>query len=75
MPLWNIPLILRIVRRKSAEDISLAWLFGVWGCILGILPSSLMSADPVFKAFGLTNAVLFSVVVAVILRYRLSKKK
>ena len=30
MPLWNIPLIVKIIKRKSAEDISMAWLWGVW---------------------------------------------
>jgi hypothetical protein len=30
MPLFNIPLILRIARRRSSEDISVAWVVGVW---------------------------------------------
>ena len=33
MPLWNIPLIMKIVKRKSSKDISLYWALGfgfVW---------------------------------------------
>jgi uncharacterized protein with PQ loop repeat len=28
MPLWNIPLIVKIVRRRSSSDISMSWLLG-----------------------------------------------
>ena len=30
MPLWNIPLILHIRRRRSSQDISLPWALGVF---------------------------------------------
>jgi hypothetical protein len=70
MPLWNIPLIVRIWRRKTSQDISLAWVFGVWGCIILMLPSSLQSSDVVLKAFGVGNSVLFTVVLFVVVRYR-----
>ena len=70
MPLWNIPLIIRIARRKSSKDLSLAWALGVWGCILLMLPSALASPDVIFKAFGIANTVLFTAVVVQIIRYR-----
>ena len=70
MPLWNIPLMIRIHRRKTSNDISLAWLFGVWGSILLMLPASLVSSDPVLKAFGVSNFFLFSLVVVVVVAYR-----
>lgn len=70
MPLWNIPLMIRIVQRKRAEDISLAWLFGVWGCIVLMFPSTVMSNDPILKVFGVSNIVLFSLVVIVVMIYR-----
>jgi uncharacterized protein with PQ loop repeat len=73
MPFWNIPLMVRIIRRKSSGDISLFWLFGVWGCILIMFPSTLQSPDPVLKAFGITNIVFFTLVVITVLVYR--KKK
>ncbi len=70
MPLWNIPLIVRIERRRSASDLSLMWVLGVWVCILGMLPSALLSSDHIFKAFALINAVLFTGVVLQVIRYR-----
>ena len=70
MPLWNIPLILKIGRRKSSKDISLSWALGILGCIFLMLPSALASPDAVFKAFGIVNAVLFTAVVIQVLRYR-----
>lgn len=70
MPLWNIPLIVRIERRKSSKDISLPWAVGVLGCIFLMLPAALTSTDIVLRAFGIANAVLFTAVVIQILRYR-----
>ncbi len=70
LPLWNIPLIVRIRQRKSSKDISLAWALGVFGCLVAMLPSGLISADPVFKTFTVVNLILFSAVVIQVLRYR-----
>ena len=70
MPLWNIPLIVRIIRRKTSADISLVWVFGIWSCILLMFPSSLKSTDLVLKAFGVSNVVFFSAVVVVVYMYR-----
>ena len=70
MPFWNIPLILKIGRRKSSKDISLSWALGVFACILLMLPSALASPDAIFRAFGIANAVLFTAVVIQVLRYR-----
>jgi hypothetical protein len=76
MPLFDIPLIVRIVQRKSSADISLIWTFGIWVCILGMLPSSLVSADPILKAFAIVNTALFTaVVVAVVLFHPRMQKK
>lgn len=70
MPFFNIPFILRIIRRKSASDISLAWVFGVWGCILLMFPSALLSDDMVLRAFGWANTILFSFVVATVVFFK-----
>ena len=70
MPLWNIPLILKIERRKSSQDISVAWVMGVWLCIMLMVPSAMISPDPIFKAFSLVNAALFSAVAVQVIRYR-----
>ena len=70
LPLWNIPLMLRIQQRKSSKDVSLPWAFGVWGCLLLMLPSGLASTDPIFRLFAIANIVFFSGVVIQVLRYR-----
>ena len=69
LPLWNIPLIARIVQRKSSEDISLWWALGVWVCLIFMAPSGFLSKDIVWKVFNITNFILFSAVVIFTLVY------
>ncbi len=69
MPFFNIPLILRIVKRRSSEDISLAWVIGVWFCVVGMVPSSVKSSDIVLYVFGIVNVFFFSGVLAVVLYF------
>jgi len=69
MPFFDIPLIVRIVHRKSSKDISLVWTVGIYVCILGMLPSSLVSPDPILRAFGVVNTLLFTAVVVAVFRY------
>jgi len=70
LPLWNIPLMIRIHRRKSSQDVSLWWAGGVWGCLVLMLPAGLGSPDTVFKVFTVSNFVLFTLVVLQVIRYR-----
>ncbi len=70
LPFWNIPLIWRIQRRRSADDLSPAWALGIWVCLIGMLPSGLASPDGVFKVFTVVNLVFFSAVVFQVLRFR-----
>jgi uncharacterized protein with PQ loop repeat len=70
LPFWNIPLIVRIEKRKSSQDISLFWAFGVLVCLVLMFPSALISNDIVFKIFSIVNIILFSLVVIQTLRYR-----
>ena len=70
MPLWNIPLIVKIIQRKSSNDISILWVVGVWLCILGMLPSALITEDKVLKCFGIANSIFFSAVLYTVLKYR-----
>jgi len=70
LPLWNIPLIIRIVKRKSSRDISLYWALGVWGCFALMAPKAFVSVDLVFKAFSIVNFILFTFVVIFVLAYR-----
>lgn len=60
MPFFNIPLILRIIRRRSSEDISLVWVVGAWICVMGMVPQSLQSPDPVLLTFGIVNGLFFT---------------
>lgn len=70
LPLWNIPLIVKIVQRKSSKDISMSWAIGVWVCILAMAPAGFRSADPVWRAFNVVNLVFFTCVVIAVLLYR-----
>jgi uncharacterized protein with PQ loop repeat len=69
MPMFNIPLIMKIRARKSAKDISLAWAWGIWICIVLQTPAALMSSDIAFKSFGFTNIFLFSGVMFCVLKF------
>lgn len=73
LPLWNIPLIARIIKRKSSRDISIHWALGVWICFLLMAPEAFRSTDIVWKTFNIVNLVLFSGVVIAVLAYRNSK--
>ena len=70
LPLFNIPLIMKIIQRKSSRDISLCWVLGVWICILLMAPSGFRSQDIVWRTFNYFNVVLFSAVAVVTLKYR-----
>ena len=70
LPFWNIPLIVRIVKRKSSRDISLFWALGVWVCLILMAPSAFVSPDVVWRTFNIINIFLFTAVVAVTLFYR-----
>lgn len=73
LPFFNIPLIVKIIQRKSSDDISMAWAVGVWVCIVIMFPSGLKSADIVWKAFNIVNLVLFTCVFVTVLKYRKRK--
>jgi uncharacterized protein with PQ loop repeat len=75
MPLFNIPLILRITRRRSSADISLVWVIGVWSCVIAMLPSALQSPDPVLMVFGIINSLFFSAVLFTVLYFHRDVKK
>ena len=70
MPFFNIPLIMRLQKRKSSEDISISWVLGVWICIVLMTPQALRSPDSAFRAFGIVNIFFFTVVTFFVLKYR-----
>ena len=73
LPLWNIPLIVRVIRRKSSTDMSISWVLGVWTCFLFMSPEAFRSPDIVWRAFNIANMILFTAVVVVVLRYRVKR--
>lgn len=73
LPFWNIPLIVRIIRRKSSEDISLFWALGVWTCLVLMAPSGFTSSDFVWRIFNIVNFVMFSLVTFFVLFYHRQK--
>ena len=70
LPFFNIPLVLRLIQRKSSSDFSVSWAVGVWTCIALMTPQALRSQDAAFRAFGMLNLIFFSAVAFLILKYR-----
>lgn len=70
LPLWNIPLIVRVIKRRSSKDISIPWALGVWICFLLMAPEAFRSPDIVWRAFNVMNLILFTAVVSTVLIYR-----
>lgn len=69
LPLWNIPLIMRIIKRRSSGDISVFWAIGVWVCLLAMFPSGLRSDFLVWKVFTIANFLFFTIVLIVTLKF------
>ena len=69
MPLWNIPLIVKIIRRRSSNDMSLYWAWGVWLCMALMLPWAGITKDNVLRVFSFVNFILFSGVLVVVVKY------
>lgn len=70
LPFFSLPLIIKVVQRKSSKDISMTWALGVFSCFLLMLPSALTSPDLIYKVFSIINIILFSGIVFVTLKYR-----
>ena len=70
LPLWDIPLMVRIVRRKSSQDISLGWVFGLWGSSVLMAPSSFISGDKMAMGFNAVNVIMLTAVLIVVFKYR-----
>ena len=73
LPLFNIPLIMKIIQRKSSDDISLTWVIGVWVCIVLMAPDGLVSDDLVWRVFNYVNVICFTGVLVTVLKYRQSQ--
>ena len=73
LPLWDIPLILRIIKRKSSEDISIVWAVGLWATSVLMAPSAFISGDRVAVGFNTVNVATLTVVMIVVCKYRKGK--
>ena len=73
LPLWNIPLIVRVIKRKSSKDISVYWALGVWTCFVFMAPEAIRTDDIVWKTFNIVNLIFFSAVLVTVLVYRKGK--
>lgn len=74
LPFWNIPLIVRVVRRRSSKDISLYWAFGVWFCLLLMLPHGLLTEEVVLTAFTISNFTLFTITALIIIIFHKERR-
>ena len=70
LPLFNIPLVAKLIKRKSSGDFSLSWVIGVWVCIVLMTPQALRSQDIAFRAYGAVNVIFFTLVLFFVLKYR-----
>jgi uncharacterized protein with PQ loop repeat len=73
LPFWNIPLIVRVVKRRSSNDISLWWGVGVWTSLALMLPHGLMTEEIVLRWFTISNFTLFTITFIIILMYHNSR--
>jgi uncharacterized protein with PQ loop repeat len=62
LPFWNIPLIARIIKRRSSKDISIFWAVGVWVCLLAMFPAGIKSPDIIWKVYTYINFFFFTFV-------------
>ena len=70
LPLWDIPLIVRILQRKSSQDISMSWAFGIWITSVLMAPSAFISGDKMAMGFNAVNVIMLTAVVIVVFKYR-----
>ena len=70
LPLFDIPLIMRIVKRKSSADISIVWVVGLWVCSVLMAPAAILhSSDLVWKTFNIVIVVLLTAVLVAVIYY------
>ena len=71
LPFFDIPMILRLLKRKRSEDVSLIWTGGVWACTILMTPKALTSEDLTLKLFGTSNLFLFTILAIFVFYYRI----
>ena len=74
LPLWDIPLMVRIIRRKSSQDISMSWAMGIWVTSVLLAPSAFISGDKMAMGFNTVNVIMLTAVLIVVFKYRKGNK-
>lgn len=70
LPLFDIPLIVQICRRKSSADISVVWAIGIWASSVLMAPSAYISGDMAAIGFNTVNVIMLTAVVVAVLKFR-----
>ena len=70
LPLWDIPLIVRVIQRKSSQDISMIWAVGLWITSVLMSPSAFLSGDKTAIGFNIMNVIMLTGVLIVVIKYR-----
>ena len=70
LPLWDIPLMVRIIKKKSSADISMGWIFGLWLSSVLMAPSAFIRQDHAAMGFNIVNVVMLTAVLIVVYKYR-----
>jgi len=70
LPLWDIPLIIQVVKRKSSQDISIIWSAGIWATAVLMAPAAFISHNPIAIGFNIANVTMLSAVLVVVIKYR-----
>ena len=70
LPLWDIPLIVRVIQRKSSQDISMGWAVGIWFTSVLMAPSAFISGDKMAIGFNTVNVIMLTAVLIVVFKYR-----
>ena len=73
LPLWDIPLIVHVIKRKSSQDISLIWAVGIWFTSVLMAPSAFISHDKLAMGFNIMNVLMLTGVMVVTIKYRKGK--
>ena len=70
LPLWDIPLMARVIKRKSSQDISLGWILGLWLSSVLMAPSAFIAGDKAAIGFNAVNVIMLTAVLIVVFKYR-----
>ena len=70
LPLFDISLIVYIMKRKSSKDISIIWAVGLWATSVAMAPAGIMSPHWASKAFNTVNVAMLTVLMGAVIKYR-----